>query len=315
MRKSGLEPYRTTITPQEGQTQVVEYTLKSAGEARVAGLAPSRTTSLGQPLVLVTGGRLHAMGSPRRELGRRSNETERRVELKRLFYISRFQVTEQRLPRVQGGPSLRHLQGRVARPRAPAGRASGGQDAAAFCNWLSLHDKLPPAYARRGDRLELSEPATMGYRLPTEAEWEFAARFDGSRATRKYPWGNDPAGAREVGQLGRCDRDLPHACHDHGLRRRLSRRGAGRQLRAESARPARSRRQRARGRRTVTRSMPPSAPDYLSIDPVGLQTGDNYVNGGAGWPTGKVLELRLAVRDSGTRPTARPRLPIARYAE
>ena len=50
------------------------------------------------------------------------------------------------------------------------------QDAAAFCNWLSERDKLPPAYVRRGDRLELAEPATTGYRLPTEAEWEYGCR-------------------------------------------------------------------------------------------------------------------------------------------
>ena len=79
VRKPGLEPFRATVTPREGQTQRVEYTLKTAGEARIAGMPPTRTTSLGQPLVLVQGGRF-TMGSPRREPGRRSNEAERQVE-------------------------------------------------------------------------------------------------------------------------------------------------------------------------------------------------------------------------------------------
>ena len=56
-------------------------------------------------------------------------------------------------------------------------------------------------------------------------------------------------------------------------------------------------------------------PDFESVDPVGPKTGDNYVVRGAGWMTGKVAELRLAVRDTGS--TARPDLGfrIARYAE
>ncbi len=56
-------------------------------------------------------------------------------------------------------------------------------------------------------------------------------------------------------------------------------------------------------------------PDYQSTDPVGPRNGDNYVIRGAGWLTGKVPELRLAVRDSGS--AARPDLGfrIARYAQ
>jgi hypothetical protein len=56
-------------------------------------------------------------------------------------------------------------------------------------------------------------------------------------------------------------------------------------------------------------------PDYQSTDPVGPRTGDSYVIRGAGWMSGKVPELRLASRDSGS--AGRPDLGfrIARYAE
>jgi formylglycine-generating enzyme required for sulfatase activity len=313
VRKAGLAPFRATVTPREGQTQVVEYALRTAGEARVAGMPPTRTTSLGQPLVLVHGGRF-TMGSPRREPGRRSNEAERQAELKRPFYIGRFQVTNREYREFKAD----HLSGifkdeSLDLERQPVVRVSW-QEAAAFCNWLSQRDKLPPAYARRGDRLELVEPVTTGYRLPTEAEWEFAARFDGSRATRKYPWGNDLPVPARAGNWGDATAiyltPVTITGYDDGQR-------VSAPVGSYAANPLGLHDMGGNVLEWTTDrySIYVVGPDFLSTDPVGPKTGDSYVIRGAGWLTGKTTELRLAARDSGTG--ARPDLGfrIARYAE
>ncbi len=56
--------------------------------------------------------------------------------------------------------------------------------AVAFCNWLSQMEGLVPCYNDQllGNwTLDMAPPAPRGYRLPTEAEWERAAAWDGSK--------------------------------------------------------------------------------------------------------------------------------------
>ena len=313
VRKAGLETFKATVTPQAGQPQIVDYALKTAGEAHVAGIAAQRTTALGQELVLIKGGR-YTMGSPRREAGRRSNETERVIELKRPFFLSRYQVTNKEFREFRA----EHLSGiykdeTLDLERQPAVRVSW-QDAAAFCNWLSDRDKLPPAYERRGDRLELIDPVATGYRLPTEAEWEFAARHDGRQATRKYSWGSGlPLPARSGNWADTSAIYLTPVTisgYDDGFR---------------VAAPVGSFPASPLGFYDLggnvfewmndRYSIYVVGPDFVSTDPVGPRTGESYVIRGAGWLTGKIPELRLAARDSavGARPDLGFR--IARYAE
>ncbi len=72
-----------------------------------------------------------------------------------------------------------HEQFGIARPNYPVVGISW-YEAVAFCRWLTQHqDYNPEGYV---------------YRLPTEAEWEYAARRD---TRRTYPWGNEePDGER-----------------------------------------------------------------------------------------------------------------------
>ena len=237
VRRDGYEPHRVTVTPRVATSQKLGVTLKRIDRRP----ARNNKTGQGQTLTLVPPGRVR-MGASRRVAGRRANEALRGAVLQRPFYISLNEVTNAEFrrfdPSHSSGPGLDG-------DTAPVAGVTWEQ-AARYLNWLSRADALPPAYEERGKQLVAVRPPTTGYRLPTEAEWEYVARAAGRPEQVTYPWSGAFPPDRPCRQLRRPVRPRHRARRHRRLRRRLSVQRAGGQLRAGAAGCPRHGRQRGR---------------------------------------------------------------------
>jgi formylglycine-generating enzyme required for sulfatase activity len=337
VRLAGHRPYRTTITPRPGLPQVVNVRLEPgrgpavvASEAAGAGVAAAGTAApAGSPAVAAalsttirtkTGAELRllgpanfTLGSPRRESGRRANEAQRPVELRRRFYLGTREVTNAEYKQFKP----QHRSGYIGQETLELDRQPvvnvGWEDAAEYCNWLSQQDGLPAAYQAQGGKLVAIAPATTGYRLATEAEWEWAARGNRDGTLRKYPWGDALPVPPGAGNLG--DRTgqplLPAYLTDfndgHAVTAPVGSFAANALGFHDMAGNV------AEWTTDTYTVQPPSS--GVATDPMAAAPGNVHVIRGSSWRHSTVTELRAAYRDYGEGRRNDLGFRIARYAE
>lgn len=196
IRKDGYVPHRQSFTARPGLDQEIRVTLQTEEEARIAAIEPEIETVAGQVLKLFYP-HAYTMGASRREPGRRANEGLRDVILEKPFYLSLHPVTNAGFRQFRPDHDTGSVEGEtLGRPDQPVVQVTW-TDAALYTNWLSEQESLQPFYRVEDDEIVGINPDSTGYRLPTEAEWEWAARSDGNAGIRRFPWGEDwppPAG-------------------------------------------------------------------------------------------------------------------------
>ena len=169
------------------------------------------TNSIGMRLQLIAAGTF-MMGSPPSEPDRYADETQHRVRIGKPFYLGVYEVTQGQYEKLMGAnPS------RFKGDNNPVEQVSW-EDAALFCRELSARPE--------------EQAAGRVYRLPTEAEWEYACRAGtttaysfGSEVTQLagYAWFGDNSGKMRINsqEIWRTDQDnygkrlLDNGCQHH----------------------------------------------------------------------------------------------------
>ena len=314
----GYATVRRRVTPRPGLAQLVKVTLQTQRAVKLARIKPEITTALGQTLLLFKPGESamadFTMGASRREPGRRANEVLHPVALRRMFYLQTTEVTNAQFRQFEPD----HNSGQVEssslnQKHQPAAQVSW-QQAAAFCNWLSKKEGLPAFYQQKKGIVTGYNSSATGYRLPSEAEWAWAARTSG-QALLRFPWGDTFPPTQVVGNYA----DTTSA---YVTGSSLNSYTDGHVVSA----PVASFKPNQHGLYDMGSNTSewvhdvygiPSANGATQRDPLGRQpqTDDNYVIRGASWDHSKLRELRLSYRDYGQAGRDDVGFRVARYAE
>jgi len=167
---------------------------EKAPRKKTAALAKELRNSLGMKLVLIPAGTF-TMGSPKEEKDRSKDEVQHEVELTRPFYVGAHEVTQEEYEKGMGknpswfastGGGKDKVRGKDT-GRFPVESVSW-DEAVAFCTKLT--------------ELPAEKKAGRVYRLPTEAEWEYACR-GGATSSKPFHFGASLSPSQANSHLGR----------------------------------------------------------------------------------------------------------------
>ncbi len=313
LRKPGFASAIRTITPQPGLDRVVQVTLITERQAKWTAIPDSITSPAGQTLLLFRPEGSFIMGASRRESGRQANEVLREVQLTRPFYLGSHEVTNRQYKQFDRQHSSSHVSGiTLDQPNQPVVRISWVQ-AARYCNWLSSEEKLTPFYIEQNGKISAINSNANGYRLPTEAEWAWAARSING-GVKRFSWGQQYPPADKAGNFA-----------DQSASKLVAQIIKGYNDGFAVSAPVGSFRPNHRKLFDLEGNVAEWVNDYYGIelslnpgaekDPTGPSKGELRVIRGASWRHSNITELRLSYRDYGLERREDLGFRVARYVE
>lgn len=301
--KKGYRTQNQTVLPSPNSPKAVNATLLTEAAARLSSAKPEYKSTSGQDMILFKPDTI-ILGAPRSEKGQRANEFLRTAELTKHFYVSKTEVTQAQFSTFMSGKAN-------GSGTLPVSNISW-IEAAAYCNWLSARENLDPFYKFSGKRFAGFNKAANGYRMPTEAEWEWLARKAKKRTQTKYPWGNKDIVPEKAGNIadetarGKTRFFVPNYVDGFA-----------------TVAPVASYPKETSGLHDIFGNLAEWVTDFYSLvppqkgailhNPMGPDVGDQHVVKGASWASGSLSEIRPAYRAPDAEGSDKIGFRIARY--
>lgn len=291
--KAGYRTVVKKIVPDSTSVKIINASLMPENVASMQEALPTYKHKAGGTMKLYKPGESFSMGAERSEPGQRANEFVRQVSLTRPFYAGVNEVSHAVYSKFDNSK-----QGQTTLPVSNI----SWLDAVRFCNWLSEQEGLAPVYRIQGNRVSGANPAADGYRLLTEAEWEWLARKANRPARTRFTWGDDTVIPKNSVNIA--DTSAQGAVKNFVPKYNDGYAGVA---------PTGSFNQELSGLFDQggnvsewvhdSYSLTPPKPGQVDKDPFDTVGGDNHVIKGANWRSGTLTELRASYREglSGTR--------------
>jgi len=311
IEKEGFVDYQTSILPTPNSEQVFTVKLKTIEQAKWENIKPIITTATGSKLKLFKINDSFVTGASRREQGRRANEIKRSIHLAKPFYLGLMEITNKEFKQFLRSHSSGNVKGNsLNASNQPVVNITWIQ-AALFCNWLSEKENLIPVYQIENNKLVSFDLNQEGYRLPTEAEWAWASRFNTGNML-KYSWGKNLPPTENAGNFA----DISGASILGTIIPRYNDKYI-------ASAPVGSFTNNNKGLFDLAGNVAEWQHDFYEIntglsltvekDPSGPLTGDYHVIRGSSWAHGSQTTLRLSYRDYGNDKRNDVGFRIARY--
>ena len=312
IKKEGYAGWTKEIAVQPGQTQLLKVRLLTIAEAEIAYLEENSITPDGQQLELFIPSPIR-MGASRSQPGRRANESFRTTRLERMFYIGAYEVTNAEYRKFFSAHDSGDYHGHdLNKDHQPVVNVTWNE-AALYCNYLSEQQGLEPFYVTRGATVIDVRRNSIGYRLPSEAEWSWVARHVSTEEELlHFPWGSEFPPPKD--RLG----NFADVSAQHVVGRIIIGYNDNHTVSAEVGTFAPN----SKGVYDLGGNVAEWVHDYYEIPKVdsmvenlGPRQGQYRVMRGSSYQHGTITDLRMSFRDYGTDGRADVGFRIARYAK